>query len=238
MKNAGFNSPVMTGCPAWYDLEKVHDTVLIDNNWVLNNIYVSDPADSNNHDLAIQLINKLHEMFGNANITFVFHRKGISEKEKELMRKLEHYDFIKIERLSQGADSFRIYKNCDLHIGFRVHAHIYNLSQRKKTILIEEDGRGAGVNEALGIPSLLAYNDEIQMCYREGNITKKIRGKLIRILHEDKCFCFEKSLEDYIGMMKQSQGLYYENAFRLMEHYYYDMNRYLNDLKNQVTKIQ
>lgn len=237
LRNSGFKSAVMTGCPAWYDLEKIHDTVLIDNNWNIRNIYVSDPADPNNYDLAMLLINKLHEMFGNANISFIFHRNKTSESEKELMHKLENFDFVKVKRLTQGADSFKIYRNCDLHIGFRVHAHIYNLSQRKKTILIEEDGRGAGVNEILGIPSLLAYNDEIQLCYGGDNISDKIRARLIRNICEHKNSYFNKCLEDYIDMMKQSQGMYYENAFRLMENYYLNMDSYLNELKNIVTNV-
>ena len=45
-----------------------------------------------------------------------------------------------------------------LHVGMRVHAHIYNLSIRNPSLLLEEDGRGAGVNDALGLARLKIFN--------------------------------------------------------------------------------
>lgn len=35
---------------------------------------------------------------------------------------------VKMIDISKSVDGLRIYDDCDLHIGFRVHAHIYNLS--------------------------------------------------------------------------------------------------------------
>ncbi|MCR5176340.1 MAG: hypothetical protein K6C05_05760, partial [Anaerovibrio sp.] len=56
-----------------------------------------------------------------------------------------------------GSDvGFENYNDADLHIGFRVHSHIYSLSRRIPSILIEEDLRGYGINETLGLPHLLA----------------------------------------------------------------------------------
>ena len=111
------------------------------------------------------------------------------------------------------ADSFKIYDDAYLHIGFRVHAHIYNLSQRKRTILIEEDDRGAGVNEALGLPSLLAYNDELQIAdINLRRVVNKLKAKTNDNLLEQ--------LYVYIDMIENNGDIYYENAFRLMESYY------------------
>lgn len=64
--------------------------------------------------------------------------------------------------ISGSADGFLIYDNCDLHVGFRVHAHIYNLSKRNKTLLLNEDFRGFAVNETLGFYQIDI--DIINMC--------------------------------------------------------------------------
>jgi polysaccharide pyruvyl transferase WcaK-like protein len=50
------------------------------------------------------------------------------------------------------------YERCDLHVGYRVHAHIHFLSRRNPSILLHEDGRGRGVDEALGLPGIPAWS--------------------------------------------------------------------------------
>lgn len=62
---------------------------------------------------------------------------------------------VDVRDLSYSCEGFSAYNECDLHVGFRVHAHIYNLSQRIPSVLIEEDGRGWGAVEALGMKSHL-----------------------------------------------------------------------------------
>jgi hypothetical protein len=42
------------------------------------------------------------------------------------------------------------YKDADLHVGYRVHAHLAFVSYRHPTLLISEDGRGLGQAETLG----------------------------------------------------------------------------------------
>ena len=42
------------------------------------------------------------------------------------------------------------YNQVDLHIGYRVHAHIYMSSINKLSILISEDGRGKAQRDAIG----------------------------------------------------------------------------------------
>lgn len=231
LKNAGLKSALMTGCPAWYDIENIHCTELKDNSWSLKNIYISDPAQAKNYKLLFGLIETLHEMYNEANITLVFHRSTESENERQLLIQLNtRYEYLKITRLNGEAEAFNCYKNCDLHIGFRVHAHIFNLSLRKKTILIEEDGRGAGVNEALGLPGLLTYNDEFQPI-SSNKLSDKIKKKILTVLSANGKgdFVLRKQVENYIEMMQSSNGIYYENAFRLMEEYYKTMEQYIWD---------
>ena len=44
------------------------------------------------------------------------------------------------------------YKTCDLHIGSRLHAHLFFLSQAKKTFLTYVDDRMTGMAQAHGFP--------------------------------------------------------------------------------------
>jgi len=47
----------------------------------------------------------------------------------------------------------------DFHIGYRVHSHIFCISQRKGSILIAEDSRGVGQVAAMGGTALSAHDD-------------------------------------------------------------------------------
>jgi len=48
----------------------------------------------------------------------------------------------------------RVYEDFDLHIGYRVHAHLYFLSRRIPSILLSEDVRGSGQAKSLGMEEI------------------------------------------------------------------------------------
>lgn len=77
LKNQGFRKTLMTGCPAWYDLENIYK--LGSKRYQLNsieNIYISDPAYEENLQIVIELINYLKKRFQTSKITLIFHRGG------------------------------------------------------------------------------------------------------------------------------------------------------------------
>ena len=45
-----------------------------------------------------------------------------------------------------------IYRKCDIHLGSRLHAHLYCLSICKRSFLASIDGRSLGISEYLGFP--------------------------------------------------------------------------------------
>lgn len=161
LKASGVHSVVMTGCPAWYDLNYIEclDMVRPVSECDVRKIAVSDPAAVENYDIAKKLVLFLKKIFPQAQIEFIFHR-GRSEKtylndafalsQNNLSSWCEQND-VMTRNIEYSANGFQIYDECDFHIGFRVHAHIYSLSHRRPTFLIEEDGRGFGVNETLGL---------------------------------------------------------------------------------------
>lgn len=59
---------------------------------------------------------------------------------------------VHIRDVSGDVNKLDFYQDCDLHIGYRVHAHLYFISQRTPSILINEDGRGLGMGVSLGLP--------------------------------------------------------------------------------------
>jgi len=168
LRNNGIEGGVMTGCPAWYHIPTLKaEKKLKSPMESLKKICISDPANPRDLENAVLLADYLSNTFPGVKIQFVFHR-GLPDRTEDAGTREEHkaaglllealvlkgISYIDISSSKQG---FSVYDDCDLHVGFRVHAHIYNLSMRNVSILIEEDGRGAGVNDALGLRSIPAY---------------------------------------------------------------------------------
>lgn len=225
LKSAGFSNARMTGCPAWYCLKYMDKTTLRKDLSNINRIIVSDPALNSNINLFVSLLYHLRKKFKDAEIIIAFHR-GVDK-----LRKIDklHTCISDIEAtiqdLSGTFESFSVYDNCDMHIGFRVHAHIYNLSIRNLSILIEEDGRGAGVNEALGLPSIKAYDDVI-------NYAQHSFHHLYRRICKNDVRGFLNDLDTYIQLLETTDYRYIENAFAMQKTYYNEMRNFVNRLNN------
>lgn len=153
----------MTGCPVWYDTEHLGEKMKIPDE--INKIVFTTPANKIYLNQSMNVIELLAELFNDAKKYCSFHR-GIEEdeytsKSKELFYKkiadeAEHHGFI-VKNTSYDTNKLDFYQDCDLHVGYRVHGHLYFLAHRLPSILIEEDGRGRGANESLGLPRLPAW---------------------------------------------------------------------------------
>jgi hypothetical protein len=73
-----------------------------------------------------------------------------------------------------GSESALIqsYTACDLHVGYRVHAHIFCSSISRPSVLLSEDGRGVALKEVVGGLSFKAYT------HRSSSLIAKVLGKL------------------------------------------------------------
>lgn len=164
----GYDGALFTGCPAWFDLSKVGQAALLrkPRREDVRSIAISDPAILRNIDSPKFLVKELMEAFPGARIKLVFHRGWMSDKfsspdlAKGQARLAQWAESVGVEPvdISYSFEGFSVYDECDLHIGYRVHAHLYNISQRKPTYLIEEDGRGYGANDALGCGAHIALS--------------------------------------------------------------------------------
>lgn len=205
----------------------------------------------------LELILHLKQKLPNSDIKVIFHR-GMGEQSSypdEYKRMLASLDSLRVEyvNIAGSSQGFSIYDNCDLHIGYRGHAHIYNLSQRNISILIEEDGRGAGVNEALGLMRIKAYasktyppkgltriKNAIITAY---NTVKRILPKRVQAVLPaaaitkltfksvvEKNPYLSHEIDDYLYLLQKSDYLQMTSAFARMRHYYGIMTDRINSL--------
>ncbi|WP_346961698.1 hypothetical protein [Clostridium sp.] len=117
-----------------------------------------------------------------------------------------------IEDLSYDLDKMAVYDESDLHIGYRVHAHIYCLSHRVKSILIHEDGRGEGVSQAINLQGINAYMTLVD----ENSKIRKIVNDYTR-----------KSLTDYIQELEESDYKVFDNVQNTLKTNFKSMEKFL-----------
>lgn len=229
----GLKNVFMTGCPAWFDIDYLNKTPKFTNWNDIKKIVISDPAKLVNVSKAVQLLEYLISKFPKADFIFLFHRgynsdtytsEQIALKHLELKNQIECMKTdaggsITIHDISYSSNGFKIYDDCDLHIGFRVHAHLYNLSKRNRSILIQEDGRGAGANQALGLPQLKTYYDSIQFNSRYSRILKHFdkSKEMLEYNH------FLNDMDSYIDVLQSTNDQYIYNAFELQKQYFNQM---------------
>ena len=105
------------------------------------------------------LLRRLRRRYPEAERHCVFHRGLRAEFETEaptrerlataaLARGLGY----RVVDASRDLGALELYGEVDLHVGYRVHAHLCTLSRRRPSLLIAEDGRGRGQAVALADP--------------------------------------------------------------------------------------
>lgn len=158
----GVDNVAMTGCPAWYDESK------LDQDYAFNAdpkvVVFSMPAVPQAQVPAI--LAKLAKTFPKAKRYLSFQAGYASTHSKKgaeytrwnrqmIVRGLIH-GFKPIEFAGNFAKFEQFMQTVDFHIGYRVHSHIFCISQRKGSILIAEDSRGVGQVAAMGGVALSA----------------------------------------------------------------------------------
>ncbi len=155
---------VMTGCPVWYDLDSLGTPLRVPTN--VRRLVFTPPEQSMFHEQSRRLLRELRGLLPDAEIVVSFHR-GIEADEhtgKDAAEKLKDYASFarglgcRIEDVSYDLSRIAFYDESDLHVGYRLHGHLYFVSKRRPSILLEEDGRGRGATEALGSPGVRAWD--------------------------------------------------------------------------------
>ena len=164
LKNNGYENVTMTGCPVWYDIPSLNKEFIVPES--IRKI-IFTPAQSPVYaDQSIDVMQLIKNKYPEVHVTVSFHR-GLGEADeytpesdavntRKLAGVAELLGFETMD-VSYDADKLKIYDVYDLHIGYRVHGHLYFLSKRRPSVLIHEDGRGNGVTELLNSPGIDAY---------------------------------------------------------------------------------
>lgn len=228
LKNNGYKNITMTGCPVWYDLESLGKNFQAPQS--LNKIVFTPAQDYIYSDQSIEIMNYLSQRFKESNIIVSFHR-GIGEVDEFTpeadainTKKLADHALdlgFEVVDVSYDADKLNFYDSCDLHIGYRVHAHIYFLSKRLPSILMHEDGRGNGVTEALNSPGIDAYKvsnffSGLFGLFNASALLVKVYAKIGLKLNNDLINELDSILDD---LQNSNYAIYQKTSKFIDEHY-------------------
>ncbi|MCF6781783.1 polysaccharide pyruvyl transferase family protein [Stutzerimonas stutzeri] len=175
----GYDNFVMTGCPAYYSLDFINQPFRYPKrvNKVAFSLGVSFVNSRTMEKQMKNQILKLKEYFKDKVFEVVFHHaldpevflktdgafSAHNSRHRDFASWLTHENIPYID-ISGNANNLISYYSCvDLHIGYRVHAHIFMNSSRKMSILVSEDGRGKGSQLAIGgmvVDGYLSHKDD------------------------------------------------------------------------------
>ncbi len=140
----------------------------------LKKIAISDPHNSHLYlDSVIALIKGLKNMFPKAELVLMLH--GLNPIIENYCNRIN----LKYEKIYLDKDNgLDIYDTVDLHVGFRVHAHVSALNRRIPSYLLEQDGRGCDygltIEKKISVSSF-SLNKSIHCSIR--NVIRLILGK-------------------------------------------------------------
>lgn len=162
----GFDNVLMTGCPAYYDLGSIGKGFQLPEKLrkVAFSLGVSFIESSSMERAMKSQILRLKEYFKDSELEVVFHhglnpdiflqshgaKKEHNQKHNQFARWLSTEGIAYVDISGSAESLVNYYSGVDLHIGYRVHAHIFMNSISKMSILIAEDGRGKAAEKVIG----------------------------------------------------------------------------------------
>ncbi len=163
LSNQNHTNLILTGCPVMYDPSQIGKSFRIRND--IQKIVFTPAQNLIFHNQVLELMEMITNKFPEAIIYCSFHRgiepdKYTTKKESEYLKiKAKKAESLGMKVIDSAYDTEKIefYKSCDLHIGYRVHAHLFFLRNRIPSFLLHEDGRGAGFSKTLNLRGIDAY---------------------------------------------------------------------------------
>lgn len=159
LRNAGVGEVRRSGCTAWYHLPSLGKPPVPPS--TIRGVVFTPPAGSRRLFIeSLRIMRLLRARYPRARRYCVFHR-GLrtdgetSHTEAVVVRAMAAVaSSLGFEIVDAAYDLSRIafYGDADLHVGYRVHAHLSFVSQHRPSLLISEDGRGVGQAVTLGDP--------------------------------------------------------------------------------------
>jgi len=167
LKQNGHQGSVMTGCPVWY---REIASLKIKKPAEIKKIVFTTPASRKLTNQTKRIIDILRNRFKNAEIIVSFHRGIFPDKHTGIRDSAAYLSMsmhsklkkCSVKDVSYDLDKINFYKDADLHIGYRVHAHLFFLANGLPSILFSEDGRGLGMSKTFKLPELYTYDSNFE----------------------------------------------------------------------------
>jgi hypothetical protein len=157
----------MTGCPAWYDMDITANEFSPLTG--VKSLVVSAPARVT--DKFITLLKDIARQFPSADLKVALHHGYLPgfhpyhmvffSEHLKLARISRNLGYSVVNLAGDLKGMMNLYNSVDLHLGFRVHAHILRMSQRLPSILVSEDRRGTSQSKSLKCPIISGKSDEL-----------------------------------------------------------------------------
>lgn len=141
VERAGIGEVVMTGDVAWY----APDAGPWPEHAEIASVAYTPPANPLFFADGLALMRTLRRRFPDADLTVVSHRDA-QQPFEALAREIGAESV----SIAGSVDGFEIYDRVALHVGYRLHAHLYRLSRHAPSYLVAEDSRGVGALRTLG----------------------------------------------------------------------------------------
>lgn len=172
LNQKGYKQFVMTGCPALYSRCDVERPIVLPSK--IEKVAVSLGVSLKNsksmflqmQEVVLLIVNK----FPDAKVEVVFHHaldqsymnahgatKDLHEAQQKFLIWLNKLQITAVDISGSAEKLMQYYEKCDLHIGYRVHAHIFMSSISKPSVLLNEDGRGIALRDVVSGGIIDAY---------------------------------------------------------------------------------
>lgn len=183
LRRHGIENTALVGCPVWYDLPSLGKD--LEPPRAVERVVFTPAQLHALRDQSVEVARRIAEAFPRAEKICSFHRgldeagpwmpRADVENNRSLAAEVDALGFDAVD-VSRDTSRIRFYDECALHVGYRVHAHLYFLGKRKPSLLLEEDGRGAGASQALGVRGVPAFRRD-----RAGRrLLGRLRNRLVR----------------------------------------------------------
>lgn len=188
LKRHGVPNVFLTGCASWYIPEYFGQGI---ENKNIKKIAITPAQHYRFADTSKGVMKLVQAHYPDAEIACAFHRGiGVSDQYTDFddaKNTKDLADFaeslgMKVLDLSYGYDNYQKYDDMDMHIGFRVHGHLYFLAHRKPSLLLNEDGRGKAMSETLGLQGVDAFQPTLlkkpgtamNLLFKRINVNKRL----------------------------------------------------------------
>ncbi|SIR77935.1 Polysaccharide pyruvyl transferase [Aquipseudomonas alcaligenes] len=237
----GFDNVLMTGCPAYYDLdfigkefklpEKLHKVA-----FSLGVSFIESA--SMEREMKSQIL-RLKEYFKDSEFEVVFHhglnpdvflqshgaKKEHNQKHNQFAQWLASEKIAYTDISGSAENLVEYYSGVDLHIGYRVHAHIFMNSISKMSVLIAEDGRGKATEKVIGGMVIEGFQ-----CYQMNLLSKVLKKVLPKFDRYVASEYVASDLEAQLGYALLSNGHQARQSRSLIDCNFEVMVRYLKAL--------